>query len=249
LDGDVIIGFVRVLSYNIWNGGGDRLDEIAAVIRAVAPDAVALQEATVDSAGALAEALAMELIFGEGNSIFDLHVAWLTAARVRGTANHRLPSLSKSLLEIDTGGLRLFTTHLASRHEDDVYPRDGEVAAILDVLGGVAEPHLLAGDLNALQTDDPVGTPPLGVQPRGDALPGARRTVLGPFASGGYVDCFRRVHPREPGYTYEAWAPWLRLDYVFASPSLAARLRRCEVVDGTLAASASDHLPVVAEFV
>ena len=239
---------MRVLSYNIWDGGGDRLPAIADVIRAERADAVALQEATPESAAELARELGMELAFGVGNSIFDLHVAWLSRLPVRSATNHRLPTLSKSLLEIDLDGLRLFTTHLASQHEEHAYPRRAEVLAILDVLGAVAEPHLFVGDFNALQPDDELGEPPPGVVPRGDALPGAARVVLAPLREAGYVDCFRALHPSEPGCTYPAHAPWLRIDYVFAAAALAPRLRACRVASEGPAAAASDHLPVSAAF-
>ena len=56
-----------------------------------------------------------------------------------------------------------------------------------------------------------------------------------------------RLPDAEPGYTYPADAPWLRLDYAFASPDLAPRLAACDVVANDLAARASDHLPLVVE--
>jgi endonuclease/exonuclease/phosphatase family metal-dependent hydrolase len=243
----VIIASVRILAYNIWDGGGHRLSAIADVVRGERPDAVALVEATADSTAVLARRLGFEVAFGDSNSIFGLHVAWLSRRPFKRTRNYRLPQLSKTLLEVEVDGLQLFATHLASRHEEHVYPRDGEIRAILEVLGRVSGPHLLVGDFNALGRDDPVGSPPPGVVPRGDALPGALRTVLEPLAAAGYMDCYRAQHD-EPGYTYPADAPWLRLDYAFASPELAPRVTACDVVASDLAARASDHLPLVVEF-
>ncbi|MFN2471726.1 MAG: endonuclease/exonuclease/phosphatase family protein [Gaiellaceae bacterium] len=235
---------MRVLSYNIWDGGGGRLASLSSVLEVEQPDAVALQEVTQASAAVLGDTLGMAVTFGEGNGIFDLHVAWLTRLPVRRSRNHRLAALSKSLLEVETDGLRLFTIHLASRHEEKAYPRAGEVAAILDVLSPVEGPHLLVGDLNALEPGDEVGTPPAGVVPRGEAVAGAPRGVLAPLRAAGYVDCYRALHPGEPGSTYPADAPWLRLDYAFASGDLAARVHACEVAVGPMAAGASDHLPL-----
>src|SRR5918992_4319348 len=54
---DVIIGPVRILAYNVWDGGGDRLGLIADVIRGQRPDAVALTETTSAFAAALARGL------------------------------------------------------------------------------------------------------------------------------------------------------------------------------------------------
>lgn len=64
----------------------------------------------------------------------------------------------------------------------------------------------------------------------------------------GYTDCFRQLHPDEPGYTFPAPEPALRLDYIFAPPSMQGRLRSCEVVDVPAAGTASDHRPLVARF-
>jgi endonuclease/exonuclease/phosphatase family metal-dependent hydrolase len=242
---------LTVLSYNIWAGGEGRLDALAQIIAAERPDVAALVEVTPESAHALGEALGATVVVGEGNA--DYHVAWLSRLPVRRSENHRLPELAKTLLEVEvvSGGerIRLFATHLASSHEEHAYPRASEVRAIVDVLGRAAgDPHLLVGDLNALQPDDAVGTPPPGVVPRGDAAPGAVRLVLGPLAELGYTDCYRACHPGEPGFTYPADSPWLRLDYVFAASAMAARLTACDVVAGEIAARASDHFAVVARF-
>jgi endonuclease/exonuclease/phosphatase family metal-dependent hydrolase len=208
---------------------------------------VALTEATRESVGRLASELEMESALAPSNAEFPrslgLHVAWMSRRPIRRAVHHPLPALSKALLEIEVDGVHLFVTHLASRHEEATHPRDGEVRAILDVLRRCDAPHLLAGDLNALASGDSIGEPPPGVIPR----TGAPRDFLDPFRAAGYVDCYRALHD-EPGYTYSAESPWLRLDYVFASPILAPRLRGAGVVSSPVAARSSDHLPVWAEF-
>lgn len=241
---------LKVLSYNIWVGGEDRLPAIAAVIRGQRPDAVALLEATSRAnAEILARELGMELAFGEANNA--VHVAWLSRLPIRRWINRRLPILGKTLLEIavawEETEVRLFATHLASRH--DPHPPVEEVPAILDLLHPLADqPHLLVGDLNALRPGDPVGTPPHGEEKWGDAADGAPRQALRYILDAGYVDCYRALHPQGPGYTYPSDAAWMRLDYVFASPPLAARLHACDLVAGDEAKRASDHLPIWAAF-
>jgi len=67
----------------------------------------------------------------------------------------------------------------------------------------------------------------------------------------GYIDCFRKAHPDQPGFTFPAAAPSTRIDFLFASPELAAHLTASGVVthaEGTRGGDASDHLPVWAEF-
>jgi endonuclease/exonuclease/phosphatase family metal-dependent hydrolase len=79
----------------------------------------------------------------------------------------------------------------------------------------------------------------------------APRSGFDLLGKAGYVDCFRRLHRSEPGFTWPSSLPAGRIDYIFASPSLAGRLSACEVqryggdVSG---ADASDHLPVFAQF-
>jgi exodeoxyribonuclease III len=240
----------KVLSYNIREGGDDRLQGIAAIIRKQQPDAVALLEATSRAnALTLAQDLEMQLAFGEANN--SIHVAWLSRLAIQRERNHRLAVLAKTLLEIEVvregAPLRLFATHLASRW-DGRQPVD-EIPAILDVLRPLADqPHLLVGDLNALRPGDPVGTPPPGEEKRGDALPGAPRRAIRLILGAGYVDCYRSLHPQAPGYTYPSHAPWLRLDYIFASPPVAARVWGCDIVMREVAERASDHFPIWAEF-
>jgi len=67
----------------------------------------------------------------------------------------------------------------------------------------------------------------------------------------GYVDCFRRMNPHDWGFTYPAAAPAGRIDFIFASPELAARLSSCCVImsgEGLPGEQASDHFPLCAEF-
>jgi endonuclease/exonuclease/phosphatase family metal-dependent hydrolase len=237
---------MRVMAYNIQDGGRDRLHLIATVIERERPDAIALLEVTEEAVADLSDRFRMHLAFGAADGMLDANVAWLSRTPFDASANHGLPALAKTLLEVELEGLRLFATHLASRHEEQEHPRASEIAAILALLRDVDGPHLLVGDFNALQRDDEPGTPPPGVEPRGDAVPGAARDVLCPLARAGYVDCYRVRH-EDPGYTYPADLPWLRIDYAFASADLAPRVKACEMVTSDLAARASDHLPLVVE--
>lgn len=231
-------------------GGGERLTAIAALIRAQQPDAVALLEATQPAnVQRIATELGMQVVFGEGNDGY--HMAWLTRLPLRASENHRLVTLAKTLLEVEVAWigspLALFATHLASRW-DGRTPVD-EVPSILGMLRSRSgQPHLLVGDFNALRQGDPIGHPPPGVEKRGDARDGAPRQAIGLLLAEGYVDTYRAVHPYDPGYTYPSHAPWLRIDYHFASPELAMHLRRCELVNSQSASHASDHFPLWSEF-
>jgi exodeoxyribonuclease III len=91
---------LKILSYNLYNGGNNRLPLLANLIQSQRPDVVALQEATSRSnAESLANRLKMDLIFGEAKSGF--HVAWLSRMPVLRSENHRLPALTRALLKIE----------------------------------------------------------------------------------------------------------------------------------------------------
>lgn len=241
----------KILSYNILNGGDDRLSSIASIIRNQHPDAVAVLEANSHAnAETLARDLEMQLAFGQANSAF--HIAWLSRLPIRRTENHRLPVLAKTLLEVevigDNGPLRLFATHLSTTWPEDAR-RLEEIEAILPVLFPHADqPHLLVGDLNALYPGDPVGSPPPGWVMDRETVNAAPRQVIDLVLKAGYVDCYRALHPRSPGYTFQSDCPWLRIDYIFAPPSMAADLLACDVIAAPEAGQASDHFPIWAEF-
>jgi len=244
---------LRILSYNIWYGGQDRLPLIADVIKQQQPDAVALLEANSRShAQQLADDLDMQLIFGEANSAF--HVAWISRLPIVRWENHRLPELYKTLLEVelswDGSPLCLFATHLhAGRWREDDERRAQEMHAILSVLREKADQfHLLTGDFNTVHPTDTPGSRP---RPEDDVprLALSSRLVIPLLLEASYIDCYRTLHPNKPGYTFELPEPlWLRPDYIFASRHLASHLTACEVVTDPKAINASDHLPIWAEF-
>ncbi len=94
--------------------------------------------------------------------------------------------------------------------------------------------------------------------PRGDvsdAFLGALipRTAVRAMLQAGYADCMRLLHPSLDAFTCPTYRPAVRIDYVFASPPLAQRLVRCDVIGDSgelaqLARRASDHFPLMAEF-
>jgi endonuclease/exonuclease/phosphatase family metal-dependent hydrolase len=181
----------------------------------------------------LAARLDMEIVYGEANTAFA--VAWLSRLPIARSENHRLDVLEKTLLEIEVDGLRLFATHLsAGRRRADEPRRIAETEAILHRLGDRGD--LLVGDFNAVHPDDEIGTPPPDEQ-----LDHVSRRPIELVLEAGFADSYRTLHG-DRGWTYLAWHPWARLDYVFASSKLD--VHSCDVVES----DASDHFPVVANF-
>jgi exodeoxyribonuclease III len=91
---------LKVLSLNIQEGCGDRVQSIVALLRAQDADFVALLEANSrDNAQVLARQLGMALTYGEANC--PSAVAWLSRFPLRRIENHRTPALAKTLLELE----------------------------------------------------------------------------------------------------------------------------------------------------
>lgn len=79
----------------------------------------------------------------------------------------------------------------------------------------------------------------------------APRGSINLLLKAGYLDCFRRKNPGVRGFTCPAGAPAGRIDFIFASSELAARLAGSNVIttgEGLPGEQASDHFPVYAEF-
>ncbi|MCZ7649589.1 MAG: endonuclease/exonuclease/phosphatase family protein [Planctomycetota bacterium] len=74
-----------------------------------------------------------------------------------------------------------------------------------------------------------------------------RTEVIAHLRREGWIDGFRKLHPREDGHTIPSTIPEGRIDYVWLSPALARRLTRCEVMYGRKLAKLSDHCPILWE--
>jgi len=63
----------------------------------------------------------------------------------------------------------------------------------------------------------------------------------------GYADCYRQFHV-DPGFTFPARDPHVRLDYAFVPQAFACRVASCSVMtDIREPAKATDHLPLIIE--
>jgi exodeoxyribonuclease-3 len=250
---------LRLLSYNILSGGEDRLPLIVKIIRKQQPDVVSILEANSRSnAEALAHQLNMNLTFGEANEKTQTHIAWLSRFPIIHSENYRLPIFAKTLLNIEIlwegTPLVLFAAHLkAGQYLENDQHRAKEMRVILDILYSYGNQlHILVGDLNTVHpTDQPNVSNFIASRGRkGENAPEPQfpRLVIPLLLEAGYIDCYRTLHPMTSGYAYKLPTPGLRLDYIFASPTLAEHLQECDIVTGGEAEIASDHLPIWATF-
>ncbi|HEX8911471.1 MAG TPA: endonuclease/exonuclease/phosphatase family protein [Humisphaera sp.] len=252
---------LRVVSYNILDGGTGRADQIAAVIERQRPDLVALVEA--DDAGVVAELarrLKMDFVRAVGPGDAS---ALLSRWTIRQSTNRALldPAISKSFLEaivVTPRGqpLPVGVLHLHPRaFEADEQARERELAAVLKAFAKHRErgtPHLLCGDFNAnhpTQVIDLERARPktvLAWDANGGMIP---RRVVQTLLDAGYVDTLSaaRGNDADTTYTFTTDHPGQRVDYAFAWGVPAERVRDAWVEQGDPAASASDHYPVGAE--
>ena len=252
---------MRLLTYNIRNGGVGRAGEIAEVITAARPDVVALQEATDP---AMVEQIAKVAGFPYSGSRRSHSTGFLSRVPVREYAWRHPPRTRHALLEVSLGdGLpRLFVLHLRawfSRWSEQRRAR--ELRGLLDGIRDQLERehhafafHLLAGDFNALAPGEAFDPSPMPRWIRGMIWLSGReigRHTIEMMRADGYVDAWRVVHPdseKEPGFTFPVWNPHVRLDYVFTPTAYASRVMTCEVRRTPDAVrTASDHHPLLVE--
>lgn len=230
---------LRVLSWNIHHGEGVDgkldLERIAAVIRGVKPDLVALQEVEVGSSRTKRVDQPAELARMTGlTSVFQQNIEF----RGGGYGNailSRLPVLSTNRLSLPnhdngeqrgalsvqlrlpdrTDPLTFFCTHLDHRPDDR--ERRDSAEAIEQYISGLPEGlMILAGDLNAVP-ESPV------------------------------LDIFRRrwaVAGSHPLLTIPVDRPSQQIDFVLMRPEQRWRVTETRVLDEPIA---SDHRPIFAE--
>jgi exodeoxyribonuclease III len=221
---------VRLVSYNIRFGGGERLAFIGGVLAHLDPDVVLFQEAS--------DPVAIDRIahYAQLSHVYR-RPGWTVAAASRealvGHEWHR-PGRSRGFVEVVPAGsprIRLIGLHLpaglSSRGER---ARLRSVDTLLDWAGGTADDNtILMGDLNSVARGDvpSVRQMPLWLRLLLRFDGGIRTDVQDRLAAAGWIDAFRRLHPDDPGFTLPASSPQVRLDYA------------------PLVARAADHLPLV----
>jgi endonuclease/exonuclease/phosphatase family metal-dependent hydrolase len=252
---------VRLLTYNIREGGLGRAEQIAEVISAAAPDFVALQEARDP---AVVEQIAMLTGLRFSGSRRSHSTGFLSRVPVVEHAWRQLPRTRHAVLEVSLGdGLpRVFVLHLRAWFSK--WSERRRSLELRGLLAGVKEQlirenhafafHVIAGDFNALAPGEAFDPSPMPAWIRGMIWLSGRdigRGTIGMMRAEGYVDAWRVLHPdsaKEPGFTFPVWNPHVRLDYVFTPAAYAARVTKCEIrVTPDSAKTASDHYPLLVE--
>jgi len=249
---------LRIMTYNILDGGVNREAYILDVIQTVKPEVVILEEVyTEEFLRFLADSLGMNYFIGGGNK--ERKVALLSKLPVLSFKSyHPLFPIWRNFIDAE------------------IEYAPGKVARIIGVhpmanLGVVFEiwrwweanhiaqhvrsyqntPCLIAGDFNAIAP---------GETTRVETMPGWLKWMIylqgnrvyhfsiGKLLSAGLTDCFRMLNSDE-GFTLPPPRPNSRLDYIFVNATMKAYLKKCWVVREPDSVNlASDHYPVMAEF-
>jgi endonuclease/exonuclease/phosphatase family metal-dependent hydrolase len=226
---------MRLLTYNIRQGGAGREEQLAEVIRGANPDVVALQEATEPVVVERIAALAGFPFFGSqrGHS-----TGFLSRVPVINHAWRHPRRTRHAILEVSLGEdlPRLFVVHLRAWFSN--WTEQQRLRELRGVLAGIQEQlkrekdafafHLLAGDFNALAPGEVFDSSPMPAWIRGMVWLNGRdiaRHTITHMGTEGYLDAWRSVHPdagQQPGYTFPVWSPHVRLDYVFTPAAYRA---------------------------
>ena len=249
---------MRLLSYNILDGGVGRADLLLQVILAQRPDIVGLVEAD-DSAvvAQIAQSLDLDFIEGVGNKH---KAALLSRFPILESINHSLiqPDLSDCFLEAtvrDNDGTDwpIGLVHLHARaYEEDEDRREDELRIVLKAF----EPHRAAGRANFLMGDFNSNSPIQRIDParckastqkawkaNGNSIP---RRVVTKILAAGYVDTLHAVAgpAAETLCSFTTESPGQRIDYIFAHGVDNSRLKSAWIYADAPASAASDHFPV-----
>lgn len=269
---------MRVISYNIWNGFEQRSDAArhAAFIdwmQQQDADVVALQELCGYDVDTLRQDAAQwghdhaEIVKTGGYPV------GITAREPITVRERLLDGLWHGMLHAEVGGCEFFVVHLSPA---DVATRHREALTITRRVRALeGGPYLLLGDFNAhspVDTDIDQGRPDLLEKYRRRdrdsdghlnlCLGEFDYSVLSTFLGLPAIDVVAaRVEPRR---RFSFPAPALvgkydhtpetivasqeRIDFILASPDLAARCTAAVIVNDGAADAISDHFPVIADF-
>ena len=249
---------MRVLTYNILNGGEGRADPLAEVILAQRADVVALVEADVPAVvDRIARRLGWDYVVGRGQ--LDAS-AILSRWPIRRSVNHAAlhPELTRSLVEAEvvapTGDVwPVGVLHLQSGAIDAAEDaRLAELAVALDCFAphrAARRPHLICGDFNSnaayqhVDVDRCKGKTRKAYAANGNRLP---TRVVDAMLAAGYVDTYHARHAEGRGHvgSFTTRHPGQRVDYVFAFGVTPADVTAAWIEHDRLATYASDHYPV-----
>jgi len=245
---------MKIMTYNIYEGGGSRLPVIADIIKEENPDFVALQEAVFEDPDlrTLGEQTGYEhhVISYAGKGNFNVaSLSKFSFKTAYGLARFRNACL-KTVIASEFGEITILNAHLTPSSEGQ---RLKELGIILNETG--YGHTIILGDFNSLSPEDKYDTTAFNdTEKRKFTKDGrVRYEVIQRLTDAGYTDV--AIHlgliDREtvpPQIAEDNHGLPFRLDYIFVSGSLIPYTRYARVVRTEHSSRASDHYPLVAIF-
>jgi exodeoxyribonuclease III len=189
---------------------------------------------------------------GKGYSGVALHVSQAAAAE-RPVFSHPEFNFENRIAAVDVGELTVASVYVPNGGKD--FPAKMRFLEALDEYAASFQASgrllVLCGDMNVARAE--IDVHPKERKPRAIGQLPEERALIERILGRGLVDLGRAFDPDNDGL-FTWWPPWRnmrqrnigwRLDYVWASTSLAARATACAV---RAAIGTSDHAPVVATF-
>ena len=189
---------------------------------------------------------------GKGYSGVGLHVSQAIAPE-RPTFTHPAFNFENRIAAVAIGDLTVATVYVPNGGKD--FPAKMRFLEAMDAYAAsfqaAGRPLVLCGDMNVARTDKDVH--PKERKPRAIGQLPEERALVERILGRGLVDLGRAFDPDNEGL-FTWWPPWRnmrernigwRLDYVWASASLAGHVTACAVQKET---GTSDHAPVMATF-
>ena len=261
---------MKIMTYNILEGGTGRIDPLAEVIRLAEADVVLVQETLGDAEGEkafhkLADRLGMDRFLAE-NPRAGEGVGLLSRLAVKEVVNHA--AMDKRFSRGCLHAIVSEKQEASSRKQEDMVvigvqlpageliedeeKRLAELEALFDVAKLFrGREHVIAGDFNASHPSQKIELAKVRAKTRervlsqGGVFP---REVVRQMLEHGYADAHALHHgASEFGTSFTTAQPGMRVDYVFVTAGLMPRVKRCEVFKPEMGRFASDHYPVVAE--
>jgi exodeoxyribonuclease-3 len=253
---------LRLMTWNIKNGGGDRLPEIIQVIRREQPDVLCLQELQhfqrygqrrlreVSEATGMTAHLARSVLAQPVAVLVRPPLRIVRRTSVSWRLHH---AAAVAVVETPAGPLTVVSAHL---NPFSPYRRYREATWLAARYGSDRHMVLIAGDMNGLDPDgdhsatlDAVHSLYRQRHIGPDGSPDTRAVAA--FRRAGFTDLWQAVGEGDgrtvpTGFAGREFGT-MRLDYLLASPPLAARAKRSRVVRDELTERASDHFPLRAD--
>jgi exodeoxyribonuclease III len=247
---------MRLLTWNILVGGGDRWPAIEAVLHRERPDLLTLQELRgFDQRRLDGLAARLGMVGHLSRSVFGQPVAVLIRPPRQITRRWSVRwRLHHAAAAVTAGDLTVVSTHLNPFSPER---RRREATWLAAHFRSRSRLVLLAGDLNGLDPHSDHTEALASLDPRyrrrhlaADGTVDTRG--LAAFERGGLADLWPRAGVGD-GRTVPTGLGGgefggMRLDYVLGNPAVAERVRELRVPRGDETEYASDHHPVIADF-